>query len=301
MAGGLRGLLVLVAAVLLLPVPAAHADSPGELARVKERLDAMAQERGAPRAVSAWWVDPVTDTVVFALNTPPRDPAESRYVDDARAMDPSVRVVGGVPAPTPRADPPTYDLVGGDGIIVGGGLCSIGFVAHTLAGAPRLITAGHCTRAGGQVLGTNNVPIGPVRSSTFNRDGDWGVVDVGPGWRPTPSVSGENRASLAVTGTATAPVGSTVCRSGTTSGWRCGTVKATDVTANYDAGPVTGLVLTDACSEGGDSGGPFMAGSSAVGLLSGGTGDCTTAGGTSLYQPVDEILRAEGLALEVAP
>jgi streptogrisin C len=35
-------------------------------------------------------------------------------------------------------------------------------------------------------------------------------------------------------------------------------------------------------------------------VLSGGTGDCTTAGGTSLYQPIDEVLRVEGLTLATA-
>lgn len=101
-----------------------------------------------------------------------------------------------------------------------------------------------------------------------------------------------------MSGTATAPVGAQVCRSGSTTGRHCGAVTATDVTANYASGPVTGLSLTTACSDGGDSGGPFVAGTSAVGTLSGGSGDCRSPdGATSLYQPIEEILRAEGLAL----
>ena len=125
------------------------------------------------------------------------------------------------------------------------------------------------------------------------------MVDVGPGWRATPSVAAKGSGTRSITGTATAPVGAPVCRSGSTTGWRCGTVTAVDVTANYAAGPVQGLVLTSACSEGGDSGGPFVSGSSALGLLSGGTGDCTTAG-TSLYQPIDEVVQTEGLRLATA-
>ena len=46
--------------------------------------------------------------------------------------------------------------------------------------------------------------------------------------------------------------------------------------------------------------GPFVAGSAALGVLSGGTGDCTTPGGSSLYQPIDEVLRVEGLTLATA-
>lgn len=298
---------VVVTALLLAgPVPAraapggTPAETPAELGAVKERLDALAERRGAPPAVSAWWVDAGDRAVVLALNTAPRDSRSAEYVRQAREVDASVRVVEGVAAPTPRADPPVYDLVGGDAVRVNGTRCSLAFSATSASGAPRMITAGHCTNRGGEVTGANNAPIGPVRSSVFDRTGDWGVVDVGPGWRVTPSVAAEGSTTRSITGTATAAVGASVCRSGSTTGWRCGTVTAVDVTANYATGPVEGLVLTDACSEGGDSGGPFVAGSSALGLLSGGTGDCTTPGGTSLYQPIDEILAAEGLTLTVA-
>ena len=245
-------------------------------------------------------MDATSRSVVLALNSTPRDARTSGWVDEARGVDPAVRVIDGVAAPTPRADPPVYDLVGGDAIRITGRRCSVGFSATAASGAQRLVTAGHCTQRGGEVAGANNVPIGPVRSSVFDRTGDWSVVDVGPGWRATPSVAAEGSSTRSITGTATAPVGAAVCRSGSTTGWRCGTVTAVDVTANYAAGPVQGLVLTTACSEGGDSGGPFVSGSSALGVLSGGTGDCTTAGGTSLYQPIDEVLRAEGLRLATA-
>ncbi|GAA4872380.1 S1 family peptidase [Actinomycetospora straminea] len=279
--------------------PAAPASSPAELTAVKERLDGLAESRGAPPAVSAWWVDPATRTVVLALSAQPRDARGAAFVEEARRVDASVRVVEGVAAPTPRADPPVYDLVGGDIIRIGRSRCSLGFSARTATGEPRLVTAGHCTNRGGDVTGANAAPIGPIRSSVFDRTGDWGVVDVGPAWRPTPSVAAEGSTTRSMTGTATAPVGASVCRSGSTTGWRCGTVTAVDVTANYAAGPVEGLVLTTACSEGGDSGGPFVSGGSALGVLSGGTGDCT-AGGTSLYQPIEEILRTERLTLVVA-
>lgn len=294
------GVLGAVLAAVLVPLataPPAAADTPAELAQVKARLDEMALQRGgAPGAVTAWWVDATTRSVVLALNGTPHSGAESTFVDDARALGPEVRVVGGMAALAPRADP-VFDLVGGDAIQLGGGRCSVGFSARTLTGAARMITAGHCTTRGGDVQGANGSVIGPVRSAVFDRTGDWGVVDVGPGWRTTPTVASDGATTVTVTGTATAPVGAPVCRSGSTSGRHCGTVTATDVTANYATGPVTGLVLTTACSEGGDSGGPFVSGSSAVGTLSGGSGDCSAPGATSLYQPIDEILRVEGLSL----
>lgn len=301
---GRRGGLVAVALAGLLTLPgaipgvvprAAAAEPPAsaeELGAVKDRLDTLARERGAPAEVTAWWADPPTRSVVLALNGRPRDGRAAAFVGAARRIDPSVRVLDGMPALAPRAD-----LVGGDAIFIGAGRCSVGFGARAADGAPRMITAGHCTEDGGDVRGADNTVIGPIRSSVFDRDGDWGVVDVGPGWTPTSAVAAAGEATVRVTGTASAPPGSDVCRSGSTTGWHCGRVTATDVTANYSTGPVEGLVLTSACSEPGDSGGPFVAGRSALGTLSGGSGDCTRPGGTTLYQPIDEILRAEGLTL----
>ena len=328
--GGLLAVFGVLTALLVAVVsaPPAVADTPAELAQVKAHLDDMAlRPQGAPDAVSAWWVDASTRSVVVGLNAVPRSGGDSAFVDDARGMGPAVRVVGGMSAVRPRAAP-VRDLVGGDAILVGGERCSIGFPARTAAGDPRLITAGHCTAPGGDVRGPGNALIGPVSGGVFNRTGDWGVVDVGPAWRQTPTVGAGSpstvtaaaagargdvtaaagspgaatpaaggSATLTVTGTATAPKGAPVCRSGATTGRRCGTVTATDVTANYATGPVLGLTLTSACSEGGDSGGPFVSGTEAVGTLSGGSADCSSPQATSLYQPIDEVLRSEDLSL----
>ena len=82
-----------------------------------------------------------------------------------------------------------------------------------------------------------------------------------------------------------------------------GTVVAVNLTVNYGAGDiVSGLTQTTACAQPGDSGGPFVtnpgSGSrvAAVGLLSGGIGDCQT-GGTTFYQPLREALSAYGMTL----
>src|SRR3954452_4301832 len=138
MRGGLLLLLLAVgvavgpAVGVAVPVPASAA-APDDLARVKERLAALAEERGAPPAVSAWWVDAASRTVVLALNAAPRDARAADYVDRARAVDPAVRVRDGVPPPPPRPAPPVYDLVGGDAIRLNGTRCSIGFSATTVS------------------------------------------------------------------------------------------------------------------------------------------------------------------------
>jgi streptogrisin C len=91
-------------------------------------------------------------------------------------------------------------------------------------------------------------------------------------------------------------VAATVCRSGSTTGWHCGTIQAFDTTVTYSQGSVSGLIRTTVCAEPGDSGGSLLAGNQAQGVTSGGSGNCTT-GGTTYFQPVNEILNRYGLAL----
>jgi streptogrisin B len=99
-----------------------------------------------------------------------------------------------------------------------------------------------------------------------------------------------------VTGTATAYVGQSVCRRGATTGVRCGVVTALNATVNYgDGSVVSGLIRTTICAEPGDSGGPLYAGDKVIGILSGGSGNCAT-GGTTYYQPIQEVLTAYGLS-----
>ena len=85
-------------------------------------------------------------------------------------------------------------------------------------------------------------------------------------------------------------------RSGSTTGVHSGTVTALNATVNYAEGTVTGLIRTNVCAEGGDSGGSLFAGTKALGLTSGGSGNCTT-GGTTFFQPVTEALSAYGVSV----
>ncbi|HEU5270682.1 MAG TPA: S1 family peptidase, partial [Jatrophihabitans sp.] len=85
-------------------------------------------------------------------------------------------------------------------------------------------------------------------------------------------------------------------RSGRTTGWRCGTIQAKNVTVNYAQGAVYGMTQSNACAEGGDSGGPLFNGTIALGLTSGGSGNCSS-GGTTFFQPVTEALSAYGVSV----
>ncbi|MZG03432.1 trypsin-like serine protease, partial [Streptomyces sp. SID5614] len=50
------------------------------------------------------------------------------------------------------------------------------------------------------------------------------------------------------------------------------------------------------CAEPGDSGGALFSGSTALGLTSGGSGNCSS-GGTTFYQPVTEALSVYGVSI----
>jgi streptogrisin D len=54
------------------------------------------------------------------------------------------------------------------------------------------------------------------------------------------------------------------------------------------------MIRTTVCAEGGDSGGALFANNTALGLTSGGSGNCSS-GGVTFFQPVVEALNAYGV------
>lgn len=187
---------------------------------------------------------------------------------------------------------PLYDVRGGDEYIINSNtLCSVGFAVER-----GFVTAGHCGRAGSPTHGSNWVAQGTFRGSTFPGS-DYGWVELNGSWASLPYVGNHGGGQIAVHGSTVAPVGSSICRSGRTTGWRCGVIQAHNVTINYAAGPVYGATQTNACAEGGDSGGSFISGNQAQGVTSGGSGNCAS-GGNTFYQPVNPILSVYGLRLK---
>jgi streptogrisin D len=73
-------------------------------------------------------------------------------------------------------------------------------------------------------------------------------------------------------------------------------VEALNVSVTYPEGRVDGLIRTNVCAEPGDSGGSLFDGSIALGLTSGGSGNCTF-GGTTFFQPVTEPLAVYGVSV----
>lgn len=253
-----------------------------QLDQVKSALDRNARRAG--RTVHAWYVDVTTNSVVVLAQDKALSGARD-FVASSGATDGSVRVVASAEEPRPL-----YDLRGGDAYYPGPYRCSIGF---SVSGG--FVTAGHCGGVGTTTNGVNGAAQGTVRGSTFPGN-DYGWVQVNSSWASQPWVNNYSGGNVGVAGSAEAAVGSSICRSGSTTGWRCGVIQARNVTVNYADGPVYGLTQTNACAEGGDSGGSWLSGDQAQGVTSGGSGNCTS-GGTTFFQPLNPILSVYGLSL----
>ncbi len=114
--------------------------------------------------------------------------------------------------------------------------CSLGFSARNSSGAVYVLTAGHCTNLGGTWYSNSShtIPIGPVANSSFPGN-DYGRISrTNTTWVPTSKIQGGS----SVLGKTVAPVGTSVCRSGSTTGFRCGTVTALNQTVSYAQGCV---------------------------------------------------------------
>lgn len=162
--------------------------------------------------------------------------------------------------------------------------------AATLAAPP---TRGDTTGAG--TKGSNQVAQGTFQGSSFPGN-DYAWVAVNSSWTPVGVVNGYSNGIVQVGGSADAAVGSSVCRAGSTTGWHCGTIQARNASVTYPEGTITGLGRTSVCAEPGDSGGSYISGSQAQGVTSGGSGNCSS-GGTTYFQPINEILQVSGLTL----
>ncbi|SDL83235.1 streptogrisin C [Glycomyces sambucus] len=189
--------------------------------------------------------------------------------------------------------PELFFVRGGDAYIVENSWrCSVGFSVRQ-GSTPGFVTAGHCGSAGDRVTSGEAAP-GTFRNSVFpSADRAWVAVgtsevlydDVNM-YSGARDVANANQAA----------VGSSICRSGSTTGWHCGTVQAFNQTVNYAEGSVYGMTRTNVCAEPGDSGGSFITGNSAQGMTSGGNGNCSS-GGTTYFQPIGPALSAWGLTL----
>ncbi len=265
-----------------------------QLNAVQSRLDQLAIA-SSPGKVRSWYVDPVSGTVVVNVLKGAHDAITKRFLARAKANGDRVTIRSVSGQVTTTAD--DFSLRGGFQVDKNTGyVCSLGFNARTSYGAPIFLTAGHCT-AGRPSFSRNGYILGNTRTSSFPGN-DFGTVGVIEGWDQQGYVEGWGAGNIAVKGVANATVGSTVCKSGESTGWTCGRIVARNVTVNYgDNRIVRGLFQHTACVEGGDSGGANMTGNYAQGITSGAAlinGQCLEKYGEtneSYSQPIGEALR----------
>ncbi|MFH8447914.1 alpha-lytic protease prodomain-containing protein [Streptomyces fungicidicus] len=259
------------------------------LQAAKAKLDAAA-ERTKTLDTPVWYVDVPKNRIMVQAAS---QEAGAAFVKAAglEGEDVGIRMT----TVRPRL---LQDITGGDAFYIDDSArCSVGF-SVTKGQQGGFATAGHCGRAGATTTGYDRTAQGTFQASTFpGKDMAW--VAANAQWTPTPDVKAQSGQEVQVTGSAQALVGASVCRSGSTTGWHCGTIEQHDTSVSYAEGRVDGLTRTTVCAEPGDSGGPFLAGSQAQGVTSGGSGDCSS-GGTTYYQPVNPILGDFGLTLTTA-
>lgn len=258
--------------------------------------------------VVSWGTDVRNNRIDVTVDRTARNASTDAFVGRLAALGGIVHVTETSGSPRQQAD-----VAGGDKWVPGSeSPCSVGFVAtRVTGGAKTFLTAGHCTNdvnqpaygKDGTRLGTSNKD---GQSSVNAREGDMGVVDVDQsGWNLSPYVTGDaTHTAIAVTGSADAVVGTAICRSGQTTGMRCGEVTKVNQSVDYGNVVIDGLSYSNACSAGGDSGGAYITatGGKAVGLHSGGgSATCTSGSGEkfTIFQPVVEALSRFNLALVV--
>jgi len=192
----------------------------------------------------------------------------------------------------------TKYIAGGDAIYGGQYRCSLGFNVRNSAGTYYFLTAGHCGNIASSWYANSGhtTLLGTTAGSSFPGN-DYAIVQYSSSYTNHPgTVDLYNGTSQDITSAGNAFVGQAVKRSGSTTGVHSGSVTATNATVNYQEGTVTGLIRTNVCAEGGDSGGALFAGSVALGLTSGGSGNCSS-GGTTYFQPVTEALSRYGVSV----
>jgi streptogrisin B len=278
----LLGVLVgLVTALAVLQAPSSAQTAPASTHQHSHSGKLAAAKQGV-RASGvhgiAWYKDPASGKVVVTVDktVSPSEVAKiRRSVPDASALQ--IKHTAGTFRPM---------LSRGAAIYGGQYRCSLGFNVRS-GSTYYFLTAGHC---------------GAVASSWYTNSNHTTLIGPTVGY----SFPGNDYALVQYTNTslthpggftaANATLGEHVTRTGSTTGTHTGTVTGLNATVRYAEGTVRGLIQTNVCAEGGDSGGPLYDGTKALGLTSGGSGNCST-GGTTFFQPVTEALGAYGVSI----
>ena len=256
------------------------------LDEIVEDLNAADAQEG----VVGWYPDVESDTVVIEV-------LEGTGADVDALVEAAGVDAADVQVEEVAEQAETYaNIIGGLAYYMGG-RCSVGFPATNSSGQAGFVTAGHCGTVGTRVTIGNGA--GVFERSVFPGN-DAAFVRGTSNFTLYNLVYRYNSGGYqSVTGTSQAPIGSAVCRSGSTTGWHCGTIQARNQTVSYPQGTVRALTRTNVCAEPGDSGGSFISGTQAQGVTSGGSGNCSS-GGTTYYQEVAPMINSWGVNIRTS-
>lgn len=236
-------------------------------------------------AGTAWSVDKATNRLVVTADSTVSK-AEIAKIREAAGSNAGALKVERTPGKFNKL------ISGGDAIYASGWRCSLGFNVRS-GSTYYFLTAGHCTDGAGTWWSNSGhtTTIGSTTGSSFPTN-DYGIVKYS-GSVSHPGTVGSQDITSAVNAT----LNQTVTRRGSTTGTHSGKVTGLNATVNYGGGDIVyGMIKTTVCAEPGDSGGPLYAGTKAIGLTSGGSGNCSS-GGTTFFQPVTEALSAYGVSV----
>jgi len=272
---------------------AVKVDTPiSKLQDAQNKLDAMdfdaalgKREEGAATGIAAYWVDVTANKLILeALKDSTAQAADLAKSAGLEESEFEIKTVDALPT--------TFATVrGGDAYYINNSArCSVGFSVTT-----GFVSAGHCGTSGSTAATSAGATIGTFSGSSFPGN-DYSYIRGSSGNTFQGRVNNYSGGTIAISGSTAAAVGASVCRSGSTTGVYCNTIRAIGASVTYAEGRVTGLTQTNVCAEPGDSGGSFYSGAQAQGVTSGGSGNCNS-GGVTYFQPVNEILSAYGLTL----
>ena len=280
-AAQLLAVAIALAATLALTVSAAALAATNHVGEGQLSAARDAVSQSGVRGI-AWYVDRAADRVVVTADSTV-SAAEVATIKQRAGADAQALRISHVAG--------TFRLLLSAGNAIYGGQyrCSLGF--NVVNGSTYyFLTAGHCGKIADTWYTDSNhtTLIGPTVNYSFPGN-DYALVRY-------------DNASLSHPGgftVADAFVGESVTRRGSTTGTHTGTVTALNASVRYSGrlhGVVSGLIQTNVCAEPGDSGGPLYDGTRALGLTSGGSGDCRS-GGTTFFQPVREAADAYGVTV----
>ncbi|MCX4525073.1 MULTISPECIES: S1 family peptidase [unclassified Streptomyces] len=235
---------------------------------------------------TAWHTDPATGTLVVTADSTVTEASLTKIKREAGADAAALRIER-VPGKLTKL------ASGGDAIYATSWRCSLGFNVRS-GSTYYALTAGHCTDGAGTWWSNSarTAVVGSTVGSSFPTN-DYGLIKYASNSPVPPGTVGSQDITSAVNPT----LNMSVTRRGSTTGIHSGTVTGLNATVNYGGGDIVyGMIRTNVCAEPGDSGGPLYSGTRAVGLTSGGSGNCSS-GGTTFFQPVVEALSAYGVSV----